>query len=151
MEGGRQNCFGLSWRYTVLKPCTPAGVRGAQSSGHGACFHMLLPGLGLLHGRRFHLSWPGVLGAQSSAHRTCAAATFCGRQVTLFLSSSGLSATCCHGCFCHHCTVTRPGLDPFHSEVFSFDGAVRLIPRCTAFLSFSIDFASRFPPRHLEA
>ena len=94
--------IGFSWRQTALKPCTPAGVRGAQSSGLGACFYMLFVWLRPPAGPPFSCFVACcVLRAQSSVHRTCATAIFCGRQVTFFLSSSGLSATCCHGCFCH--------------------------------------------------
>ena len=64
--------------------------------------------------RNFADSWPVV--AWSSEQRTpslCVCYSF-GRSCyarCFFLFSRSLG-TCCHGCFCHHCAVTRPGLDP---------------------------------------
>ena len=55
-----------------------------------------------------------------------------------FLSCSGLSATCCHGCFCLH-SYRDEALDSDHSllKLSSSSAQSAYFPRCTAFLSFS--------------
>ena len=73
-EGGHQHLFAFCGE-TALKPCTPVGVRGAQSFGLGGM---------LSHVTRFRPSADAafllflglsLLVPQSSAHRLCATAT----------------------------------------------------------------------------
>ena len=82
-------------------------------------FTCFLPGLGLLQGRHFHVSWPAVvLRAQSGVHRTCATAFFVdGRSLFSFLHQVSRQRVVTDA-FAIFCTVTRPGLGPFHSEDF---------------------------------
>ena len=56
--------------------------------------------------------WPAEFLVLRAAH-TILVRLLLFRQVTFscFLLP-GPPTTCCHGCFCHHCAVMRPGLDP---------------------------------------
>ena len=90
-------------------------------------FTCFLPGLGLLQGRHFHVSWPAVFFVLRAAYTVPVRLLFFvdGRSLFSFLHQVSRQRVVTDA-FAIFCTVTRPGLGPFHSEAFFFTGAVRL-------------------------